>query len=141
MPGEVLMPLLFFGSIVLAGVLEIVFDSPAILRPFAIPFVLIPWSRALLAGVRVSFFKLVVLRLRGVNPSTIVRYCITAANAGLAISTDELIKHYRAGGHIEQVIFALTVAKEIHADMTWRQATAIDLAGHDVLSTVQGVVR
>ena len=138
MPAEVYAALFFFAPIVLVGVLEIVFDSPGILRPFAIPFVVIPWLKARWAGVYVSFFKLVVMRMKGVNPSTIVQYCITAANAGLAITTDELVKHYRAGGHVEQVIFALTVSKEIHADMTWQQAAAIDLAGGDVLTAVQG---
>jgi uncharacterized protein YqfA (UPF0365 family) len=78
------------------------------------------------------------MRWRKVPPTVIVRSMIEAYKAGLAyIKRDELEAHYLAGGHVEQVIHALVSASKANIDLSFQMATAIDLAGRDVLEAVQ----
>jgi uncharacterized protein YqfA (UPF0365 family) len=96
------------------------------------------WFTALLSGVRISLLQLILMRWRKVPPTVIVRSMIEAHKAGLAsIQRDELEAHYLAGGHVEQVIHALVSASKANIDLTFKMATAIDLAGRDVLEAVQ----
>jgi uncharacterized protein YqfA (UPF0365 family) len=96
------------------------------------------WFTALLSGVRISLLQLILMRWRKVPPTVIVRSMIEATKAGLAeIKRDELEAHYLAGGHVEQVIHALVSANKANIDLTYNMATAIDLAGRDVLEAVQ----
>jgi uncharacterized protein YqfA (UPF0365 family) len=96
------------------------------------------WFTALLSGVRISLLQLILMRWRKVPPTIIVRSMIEAHKAGLAfIKRDELEAHYLAGGHVEQVIHALVSANKANIDLTFQMATAIDLAGRDVLEAVQ----
>jgi len=96
------------------------------------------WFTALLSGVRISLLQLILMRWRKVPPTIIVRSMIEAYKAGLAfIKRDELEAHYLAGGHVEQVIHALVSASKANIDLSFQMATAIDLAGRDVLEAVQ----
>ncbi|MBE9518166.1 MAG: flotillin-like protein FloA [Bacteroidetes bacterium] len=96
------------------------------------------WFTALLSGVRISLLQLILMRWRKVPPTVIVRSMIEAYKAGLAsIQRDDLEAHYLAGGHVEQVIHALVSASKANIDLTFKMATAIDLAGRDVLEAVQ----
>jgi len=96
------------------------------------------WFTALLSGVRISLLQLILMRWRKVPPTIIVRSMIEAHKAGLAfIKRDELEAHYLAGGHVEQVIHALVSANKANIDLPFQMATAIDLAGRDVLEAVQ----
>ncbi|MBL8990751.1 MAG: flotillin-like protein FloA, partial [Phycisphaerae bacterium] len=56
--------------------------------------------------------------------------------AGLDISTNQLESHYLAGGRVPQVISALIAAKGAKIQLAWDTATAIDLAGRDILEAV-----
>ncbi len=96
------------------------------------------WFTALLSGVRISLLQLILMRWRKVPPNIIVRSMIEATKAGLAfIKRDELEAHYLAGGHVEQVIHALVSASKANIELSFQMATAIDLAGRDVLEAVQ----
>jgi uncharacterized protein YqfA (UPF0365 family) len=96
------------------------------------------WFTALLSGVRISLLQLILMRWRKVPPTVIVRSMIEAHKAGLAfIKRDELEAHYLAGGHVEQVIHALVSASKANIELSFQMATAIDLAGRDVLEAVQ----
>lgn len=96
------------------------------------------WFTALLSGVRISLLQLILMRWRKVPPTIIVRSMIEAYKAGLAyIKRDELEAHYLAGGRVEQVIHALVSAMKANIDLPFNMATAIDLAGRDVLEAVQ----
>ena len=96
------------------------------------------WFTALLSGVRISLLQLILMRWRKVPPNIIVRSMIEAIKAGLEyIKRDELEAHYLAGGHVEQVIHALVSASKANIDLTFQMATAIDLAGRDVLEAVK----
>ena len=96
------------------------------------------WFTALLSGVRISLLQLILMRWRKGPPTVIVRSMIEAYKAGLAsIQRDELEAHFLAGGHVEQVIHALVSASKANIDLSFKMATAIDLAGRDVLEAVQ----
>ena len=107
------------------------------------------WITAIFSGVRVGLPELVFMRIRKVPPSIIVISLITATKAGLTVQDDEtsetrrklkssdLETHYLAGGNVPTVIKALISADKANIDLTFRQATAIDLAGRDVFEAVQ----
>src|SRR3954463_13583799 len=95
------------------------------------------WIRALASGVRVSFLTLFGMRFRKVSPSDIVDPLITARKAGLGLTIDELEIHYLSGGNVQRVVNALISADKAQIPLTFKQATAIDLAGRDVFQAVQ----
>jgi len=96
------------------------------------------WFSALISGVRISLLQLILMRWRKVPPNIIVRAMIEAHKAGLReIKRDELEAHYLAGGHVEKVVHALVSAAKANIELTFQMATAIDLAGRDVLEAVQ----
>lgn len=96
------------------------------------------WITAFFAGVRVNIFKdLVGMRLRKVPPAAIVRPKISATKAGLTVDLDRMEAHYLAGGSVEGVILALISADKANIDLSFERATAIDLAGRDVLEAVK----
>ncbi|MEM9328960.1 MAG: flotillin-like protein FloA [Bacteroidota bacterium] len=53
------------------------------------------------------------------------------------LRTQELETHFLAGGNVPQVIKALISADKANINLTFKQATAIDLAGRDVFEAVQ----
>ncbi len=106
------------------------------------------WITAIFSGVRVGLLELIFMRIRKVPPSIIVNSLITATKAGLTIQeedggprrplkTQELETHYLAGGNVPLVIKALISADKANINLTFKQATAIDLAGRDVFEAVQ----
>jgi len=93
---------------------------------------------AYFSGVRMKIFRdLVGMRLRKVSPVLIVRNMITATKAGLTIDQGKLEAHYLAGGNVTKVINALISADKANLGLTFERATAIDLAGRDVLEAVK----
>lgn len=96
------------------------------------------WFSALVSGVPISLLQMVLMRIRKVPPQNIVRAMIEAHKAGItSVKRDDLEAHYLAGGHIEQVVHALVSASKANIDLTFKMATAIDLAGRDVFTAVQ----
>jgi uncharacterized protein YqfA (UPF0365 family) len=95
------------------------------------------WLQARFSGVPVSFIELIGMWLRKVNSRTIVVSRITAAKAGLDLSTAQLESHYLAGGRVPNVVRALIAADRANINLSWQVATAIDLAGRDILEAVQ----
>jgi uncharacterized protein YqfA (UPF0365 family) len=95
------------------------------------------WFSALLSGVRISLIQLVFMRWRKVPPSVIVTAMINATKAGLSVSRDQLEAHFLAGGRVKTVINALISADKANIPLDFKAATAIDLAGRDVLEAVQ----
>lgn len=95
------------------------------------------WISALAAGVRISIFNLIGMRLRRVIPSKIIIPLIKATKAGLNVSANELEAHYLAGGNVDRVIDALIAAHRAEMNLEFERAAAIDLAGRDVLEAVK----
>lgn len=96
------------------------------------------WITAQFSGVRIALLELVFMRFRKVPPGLIVNSMIIATKAGLqGITTSQMETHYLAHGNLPAVIKALIVADKANLDLSFKQATAIDLAGRDVLNAVQ----
>lgn len=96
------------------------------------------WITAIFSGVKVNLMELVFMRFRRVPPKLIVNSLILATKAGIEdIDTQQLETHYLAKGNLINVIKALIVADKANLNMNFKQATAIDLAGRDVLHAVQ----
>lgn len=93
---------------------------------------------AYFSGVKLKIVRdLVGMRLRKVPPVIIVRSMITATKAGITIDQAKLEAHYLAGGNVIKVINALISADKANLGLTFERATAIDLAGRDVLEAVK----
>lgn len=120
------------GTLGLIGVVVVLF----FLFLYYVPIIL--WFSALVSGVSTSLLQLMLMRIRKVPPTIIVRAMIEAHKAGLkSIARDELEAHYLAGGHVEKVVHALVSASKANIDLSFQMATAIDLAGRDVFEAVQ----
>jgi uncharacterized protein YqfA (UPF0365 family) len=95
------------------------------------------WLQAKLSRADVKFSELIGMWLRKVDTRTIVLSKITAIQAGLTVSTRDLESHYLAGGRVPNVVRALVAANRANIDLSLKIATAIDLAGRDILEAVQ----
>ena len=97
------------------------------------------WLQAIfsIGGGQVTIFNLIGMRFRRVPPGVVVNGLIAARKAGIMLESDDLEVHYMAGGDIDKVVAALIAAAKAGIELTFEIATAIDLAGRDVLSAVQ----
>ncbi|MBA3316321.1 MAG: flotillin-like protein FloA [Planctomycetaceae bacterium] len=96
------------------------------------------WLRGFVTRAGIGPHSLVFMSLRKVNPNVIVEGKITAVQAGLPnIPTGAIEAHYLAGGNVRNVIRAMIAAQRAKIDLDWQTATAIDLAGRNVLEAVQ----
>lgn len=95
------------------------------------------WISALAAGVKVSIFTLVGMRLRRVIPNRVINPLIKAHKAGVNVTSNQLESHFLAGGNVDRVVNALIAAQRANIKLTFERAAAIDLAGRNVLEAVQ----
>lgn len=97
--------------------------------------------RAWAAGAFVGFPTLVFMRLRGVPAALVVDARITAAKAGIQLTTNELEAHYLSEGNVIQTVQALIAADKANIELNWEGACTIDLAtkgtGKSVLEAVR----
>ncbi|MHC4476086.1 MAG: flotillin-like FloA family protein [Planctomycetota bacterium] len=95
------------------------------------------WLQAKLSRADVKYAELVGMWLRHSDYRTIVLCRITAVQGGLNLSTQELESHHLAGGRVANVVRAMIAAKRKNVDLSWENATAIDLDGRDICAEVQ----
>ena len=95
------------------------------------------WISALASGVKVKISSLIGMRLRKIPPSKIVIPLIKATKGGLQLNQNELEAHFLAGGNVDRVIDALIAGQKAAIALDFKKATAIDLAGRDVLQAVR----
>ncbi|MAD18750.1 MAG: hypothetical protein CMJ52_00790 [Planctomycetaceae bacterium] len=95
------------------------------------------WVQSIVSGAPVGLLDLFMMRLRKVSPGVVVSNRITAKKAGLDLSAAQLEAHYLAGGTVERVVRAMIAADKAKIDLPWDRATAIDLAGRDILEAVR----
>ncbi len=93
-------------------------------------------------GAGVGIFDLIRMTLRKVSPAIITRSKIMAVQAGLGddegITVKALEAHYMAGGNVPLVIRSMIAARKAKIiKLGYKQATAIDLAGRNILEAVQ----
>ena len=119
-------PMILWAAIALVALIVLLWFFPVTL-----------WFQAVLSGVHIPLVQLVLMRWRGVNPHTIVMAMITGTKAGLTLKVNELEAHYLAKGNVTKVIMALISANKANIPIDFKMASAIDLAGRDVLEAVQ----
>jgi len=100
------------------------------------------WIQSVLTGAGITFLDLIGMYLRKVHPGVIVRSKIMTVQAGMGdtvgLTSKALEAHYLAGGNVPRVVQALVAANKAKTiNLDFRLATAIDLAGRDVLEAVQ----
>ncbi len=103
-------------------------------------FYIIPlnlWITAIFSGVKISIANLIFMRIRKVPPSLVVNALINSTKAGLKVTSNDVETHYLAGGNVNSVIRAMISADKANIALDWKAATAINLAGRDVLEAVQ----
>jgi len=122
--------LLIYGGLAVVGLILL------ILFFLAFNFINL-YVQSVVSGARVSFIDLSGMSRGKVNPSLIVGARIQATRAGLTISQSEMESHVLAGGNLIRVINAMIAASKANIELTWKTATAIDLAGRDILDAVQ----
>ncbi len=101
------------------------------------------WLQAYMSNAPVRVMSLIGMSFRQIKPSMIVTARIMGRQAGLNIdrgqgmTTERLEAHYLAGGDVMQVVRAIIAALCAGIDLDFDRATAIDLAGRDVLEAVR----
>ncbi len=96
------------------------------------------WLQAYVSSTRISLFSLVMMTLRKVDPRLIVQCKVMAVQAGITdIPTSSIEAQLLAGGNVQRVILALIAANRAGIPLDWNTATAIDLAGRDILDAVK----
>lgn len=101
------------------------------------------WFQAYMSRADISLMSLVGMTFRQVDTRTIVQAKIMIIQSGITIegtvgvTTQRLEAHYLAGGNLPNVIRAIIAAHRADIDLDFDKATAIDLAGRDVLEAVQ----
>ena len=95
------------------------------------------WLQAYFSRADVRLSELIGMWLRKVDARTIVLSKITAIQAGLELTTKDLESHFLAGGRVPNVVRALIAANRANIELALQTATAIDLAGRDILDAVQ----
>jgi uncharacterized protein YqfA (UPF0365 family) len=101
------------------------------------------WIQAYMSGADVSMASLIVMTFLKIDHRMIVTAKIMVRQAGLPIdresgmSTARLQAHALAGGDVMNVVKALIAAHRAEINLDFDRASAIDLAGRDVLRAVQ----
>ena len=100
------------------------------------------WVQSYASSAGIGLFDMVAMSFKKVNPAVIVRSKIMAVQAGLGdssgVTCQALEAHYLAGGRVPLVVQALIAAKKAKiAELDFKRAAAIDLAGSNVREAVQ----
>ena len=128
------------GTLWLIGLVILVIFGLALFAIIARYFRL--WIQSVTTGAGIGIIDLIRMTLRKVNPTVITRSKIMAVQAGLyeneGITTKALEAHYLAGGNVPLVIRSMIAARKAKIiDLSFKRATAIDLAGRNILEAVQ----
>ena len=116
-PSELKVAVVLVAVIAFIVVLALVFNVVGI------------WLRAAVSSAKVSIWSLVGMKFRRVT---------FFVKAGInTIPTDLLEGHFLAGGDVINVVNALIAADKAGIRLDFKKATAIDLAGRDVLEAVR----
>jgi uncharacterized protein YqfA (UPF0365 family) len=135
-------------SQILLAASQIVVIGLAIAGIFVLVFILVAanyarlWIQCWLTRAKIGIADLLGMTFRKVDPRIIVRSKIMAVKAGIyddsGVTSGALEAHYLAGGNVPLVIRAMVAARKAKTiEVTFREAAAIDLAGRDILESVQ----
>ncbi len=93
------------------------------------------------SGIETDIDELAQLYLAGVDVVRVIKAKLAAKNSGYEIDLNDLVQHYLAGGNIEKTIEAYIAAKKADLkDFDFNDIANIDLAGYDVIETVNKAI-
>lgn len=118
------------GGVIIGGIFLLIFVA------FIFQYIGL-YLQAWVSGAKVGLIELIMMRFRKVNAKSVVINRISGKKAGIEISTEQLEAHFLAGGRITNVVRAMIAADKARIDLPWETATAIDLAGRDILEAVR----
>jgi uncharacterized protein YqfA (UPF0365 family) len=100
------------------------------------------WIQCKFTRAGITLPNLVMMSIRKVSPTVIVRSKIMAVQSGVAqaypkMTTQALEAHFLARGNVPNVIKSLIAAHRAKLNLDWEAAQAIDLAGRDILEAVR----
>lgn len=96
------------------------------------------WFQAYVSGSPIPISSIVGMSLRKIPYRLIVACRITLFKAGIKdVTVSDLETHAMAGGNVANVVAAFIAADKANITLNWKQATAIDLAGRDILEAVK----
>jgi uncharacterized protein YqfA (UPF0365 family) len=129
-----------WGVIMVIAAVIFLFILLVIIAVFANYFRL--WIQSFLTAAGITIWDLIGMTFRKVNKDVIVKSMIMAVQAGLdddqGMTSKSLEAHYLAGGNVPLVVRSLIAAHKAKIiRLSFREATAIDLAGRNVLEAVQ----
>ncbi|MHC4221226.1 MAG: flotillin-like protein FloA [Planctomycetota bacterium] len=124
------------GQVIMTGLLVVVVLAVVVFFLLFMKFFRL-WLQAKLSRADVRFSELIGMWLRRVDTRIIVLSKITAVQAGLTLTTQDLESHYLAGGKVPSVVRALIAANRANIELSFQTAAAIDLAGRDILDAVR----
>jgi uncharacterized protein YqfA (UPF0365 family) len=127
--GGGILDILLIGLVVVVGIVLL------FLFIFLVQFINL-YIQAYTSNAKVGLWDMVGMKLRKVDIRNVVINRIRAVKAGMDIPTNLIETHYLAGGRVSNVISALIAARSAKIDLPWSTATAIDLAGRDILDAV-----
>ncbi len=123
-------PIVWIAIAIVAGIFALIFIA------FLLQFLGL-WIQATTSNAKVSLIDMIGMRFRKVDLRTVVINRIRAVKSGMDIPTNAIETHYLAGGRVNHVISAMIAARGARIELPWNIATAIDLAGRDILDAVQ----
>ena len=89
------------------------------------------------AGAAIGLGDLIAMRMRKVDPGTVVDAYLTARNAGVDVNINDVERHQSHGGRVENVIEALRLAATRQLRVTWRDLCQQDLNGDNVVELIR----
>ncbi len=93
------------------------------------------------AGIDTNIDELSSLYLAGVDVVRVIKAKIAAKNSGFEVDLNDIVEHFLAGGNIEKTIEAYVAAKKAELkDFDFQDIANIDLAGYDVIETVNKAI-
>jgi uncharacterized protein YqfA (UPF0365 family) len=95
------------------------------------------WLQSKLTNAKIGILDLIGMKFRQVDYAMIVRQKIALVQSGVPVSTADLESHYLARGNVPKTATAVIAAHKAGIDLPWKTASAIDLAGRDVLDAVK----
>ena len=93
-------------------------------------------SKARASGSPVKFIELITLKLRKIPSGVIIDARINAANNGINVSIDDLATHFLAGGNVNMVVDGLVSAKEKNLNLSFGQASTLDLDDKNISAEI-----
>lgn len=94
------------------------------------------WIQSIVSNAYVGLIRIILMPIRKINAHLIVNNYIICRKAGLDITVEELETHFLAKGNVTRVVQAMVAANKANIDLDYKKATAIDLAGRDILDAI-----